>query len=210
MITFHCSSCQRELKVDDATAGKRGKCPYCATKLVVPLASQPAKAPVKQEAEAASFASLLPPPKAQDHEEWIDMTAMVDIVFFLLIFFLVTSLKPKQAAIEVPVPEARQKAEKGVNSGQKSVADFEKDSDFVIVRIDSDDTIWVDDAMVPSQQELSSRLRAAMHGEAGAPGAHRMLVLANSDALYGTAVMVLDTGSEVGMEENRLAVVDEN
>ena len=35
------------------------------------------------------------------HEDLIDMTAMVDIVFFLLIFFLVTSMQSIEAVISI-------------------------------------------------------------------------------------------------------------
>ena len=37
-----------------------------------------------------------------------------------------------------------------------------------------------------------------------------MLVLGNSEAKHGTVVMVLDAGSDVGMEEMQLAIDDES
>ena len=41
-----------------------------------------------------------------EHKDLIDMTAMVDIVFFLLIFFLVTSMQSIEAVINLPSPQA--------------------------------------------------------------------------------------------------------
>ena len=46
-----------------------------------------------------------------EHEDLIDMTAMVDIVFFLLIFFLVTSMQSIEAVINLPAPQASKRAD---------------------------------------------------------------------------------------------------
>jgi biopolymer transport protein ExbD len=161
------------------------------------------KTPAKPKPKKSppSFTSLMGPKKDHSNEEWIDMTAMVDIVFFLLIFFLVTSLAAHQAAIQFPTPENREKNDSGATSA-KSVAQFEQDNEFVIVRVDAEDTVWVDDSTAPSPQEIVSKLR-----NAGGKGATvRVLVLTHGDSHYGTAVMVLDAAQEAGIQDIRLAV----
>jgi hypothetical protein len=45
---------------------------------------------------------MFPPSKNAHDEDLIDMTAMVDIVFFILIFFLVTSLQALQSVLNMP------------------------------------------------------------------------------------------------------------
>jgi hypothetical protein len=40
-IEFHCTSCQQKIRVADAAAGKRGKCPHCAAAVQVPSAAAP-------------------------------------------------------------------------------------------------------------------------------------------------------------------------
>jgi len=116
----------------------------------------------------------------------------------LLIFFLVTSFASRQAAIQFPTPENREKSQSAATSA-KTVADFDKDSEFVIVRIDADDTVWVDDATAPSAPEIVSKLRGAGSGT-------RVLVLAHEDSHHGTAVMVLDAAQDAGIQDIRLAV----
>ena len=130
------------------------------------------------------------------------MTAMVDIVFFLLIFFMVTSMQGIYASISMPAPDQQ----KGASQGKRTVMEFEKDGDFVIVRIDRDDTVWLDGAEIPSDQDLRIKLRNARRGS-GTP--NKMLVLGSSEARHGTVVMVLDAGNDAGMDEVQLAVDDE-
>ena len=57
-IKFTCSQCGKTVKAPDAAGGKRGKCPYCGEKMLVPLAdSPPVAAPAPPSAAAAPTAS---------------------------------------------------------------------------------------------------------------------------------------------------------
>jgi biopolymer transport protein ExbD len=136
-------------------------------------------------------------------EDLVDMTAMVDIVFFVLIFFMVTSMEGVYASIKMPSPDQQKMA----SSGRRSVSDFNSDKDFVIVRVDRENTVWLNDSEIRGEQELLIRLREVRHA-AGGPS--RMLVLGNSEAKTGQIVTVLDAGSDAGMEEVQLAVDDES
>jgi biopolymer transport protein ExbD len=146
--------------------------------------------------------SLVPPYKKLDVEEMIDMTAMVDIVFFLLIFFLVTSMHALDSTIPMPVPDPQ----KGAVREPKSVAAMESDDNFVVVRIDRNDKISVDGSEVRSDRELLFKLRdlrlSSAHPE-------KLLVVGHGDATHGTVVMVLDTGRELGMDQVKLTMQDE-
>jgi len=142
-------------------------------------------------------------PKRMAVEDLVDMTAMVDIVFFVLIFFMVTSMEGVYSSIDMPSPDPQ----KVGSSGKRSVSEFESDKEYVIVRIDRDNTIWLNDTEIPSEQELLVRLRE-IRQSGSAP--NRMLVLGNSECKHGTVVEVLDAGSDVGMEEVQLAVDDES
>ena len=117
------------------------------------------------------------------------MTAMVDIVFFLLIFFMVTSMHSVQSSISLPTPEARE--ELGTRRASQA-----NEGDHVLVQIDADDTIAVDGDEVPTRQELIARLKAAEKDS--------LLVLASGEARHGTVVMALDAGSDARMEQIRL------
>jgi len=136
-------------------------------------------------------------------EDLVDMTAMVDIVFFVLIFFMVVSMQETFTSIEMPVPDPQSTS----SQSRRSVADVEKNTDYVVVRVDRDSTIWLDDTEIPSEQELRVRLRTARK-TGSSPS--KMLVLGNGEAKHGTVVMVLDAGADAGMDEMQLAVDDES
>jgi biopolymer transport protein ExbD len=133
-------------------------------------------------------------------EDLIDMTAMVDIVFFLLIFFLVTSLSALESVMNMPVPQA---SEGGVSTG-RSMADLENDPNMITVRIEDDDSIWVEDAQVFNDQELALKLRAARQ-----EGPRSLLVIGHADASHGAAVRVFDAGAGAGVNGISL-IVQEN
>jgi hypothetical protein len=64
VIEFKCSGCQKTLKVKDAAAGKRGKCPNCQTVVSVPNASTPPPAAAVPSAPTAAVAAAPPSPPA--------------------------------------------------------------------------------------------------------------------------------------------------
>jgi len=167
-----------------------------------PVISPPPKqraavAPSPPPKSAAAAAKSEKPPIILPHrkhpEDLIDMTAMVDIVFFLLIFFLVTSLQALEAVMDLPTPQA---AEGGASSG-KSVADLENDPNFITVRIEDDDSIWVEDQQVFNDQDLRVKLKAARQ-EGGK--SRSLLVLGDADASHGAAVRVFDAGAGAGVD----------
>ena len=81
----------------------------------------------------------------------------------------------------------------------------------MIVRIDGDNTIWVNDSEAPSEQDLLVKLRDARESADTPDGrpASILLVLADGEARHDVVVMVLDAGNAVGMEQVRLASSDD-
>jgi biopolymer transport protein ExbD len=127
------------------------------------------------------------------HEDLIDMTAMVDIVFFLLIFFMVTSMAPLEAVINLPTPQPPDSTANNV----ETVPDYAEDPNMVVVTIDADNAVWVEGEEALSEQDLRSKLRAAMRdGDRDS-----MLVQGAADATHGKFVMVLDAGAAAEMKE---------
>jgi len=140
---------------------------------------------------------ILPP---QSHpEDLIDMTAMVDIVFFLLIFFMVTSLQALEAVMNMPAPQSAE----GGAAASRSVADLENDPNYITVRIEDDDSIWVEDTQVFNDQELARRLRSARRES---EGPRSLLVIGDADASHGAAVRVFDAGAGAGVNGISLVV----
>ena len=140
---------------------------------------------------------ILPPQSHQ--EDLIDMTAMVDIVFFLLIFFMVTSLQALEAVMNMPTPQSAE----GGAATSRSVADLENDPNYITVRIEDDDSIWVEDTQVFNDHELALRLRSARKES---EGSRSLLVIGDADASHGAAVRVFDAGAGAGVNGISLVV----
>ena len=151
----------------------------------------------------ASDGPLSKPAKEINHEELIDMTAMVDIVFFLLIFFLVTSMSDVLSSAPLPRPEAHN------DDGQAKSAKAEEpqnDSNAIVVKINKDDAIEIDGVPFRELTDVTIRLRQLR--DSGGPETS-VLVIGHGDASHGTAAGVLDAGYEVGINHLRLAVLDD-
>ena len=188
-ITFRCPSCGKKLGASDTSAGKQKTCPRCQARVSVPgvAATEP---PARRSDDDAP---LMAPMRSAHRGDLIDMTAMVDIVFFLLIFFLVTSLQSVEAVIGLPVPQSE-----GAADSVQAVPDYANDPNYIVVTIDADDTIWVEDEEATSEQDLRSKLRAARRADSERDG---LLVNGSPDSTHGTFVMVLDAGADAGLKE---------
>jgi biopolymer transport protein ExbD len=196
-IAFACPYCGKKLGASATSAGKEKTCPNCRARVVVPTAEAAAKKSQvgrSKQREAADHPILLMGRRPK-HEDLIDMTAMVDIVFFLLIFFLVTSLQSIEAVIGIPAPEPPASAPDSV----QAVPDFTNDSNYVVVTIDADDAVWIDGEVdeVASELDLRKKLRTARDEQEK----EAMMINVAADSSHGKFVMVLDAGADAGMTE---------
>lgn len=204
-IRFVCERCGKKLRADDELAGQRAACSRCGARLRVPkLSTRGVSAegrPAKDGGGAFEERPLVRVSKI-DQEDMIDMTSMVDVVFFLLIFFLVTHMQALDSSIPMPAADAQKPSRRA----RQSLAAFEADQAYIVVRIDRKDGVWLEGAQVRSAQDLVMKLRKLRNS-----GAHpdTLLVAANGEASHATTVMVLDSGNEVGLEHVRLALHDE-
>lgn len=216
-IRFRCPDCRKKIEAPDKLAGRTIDCPRCGRPLSIPeeaaagalpmaaadaLPPAVAPAPRQRKPRPEPEVSLVRPAMQIDFEDLIDMTAMVDIVFFLLIFFLVTSMHALDATIPLPAPSPQDAAE----SKGSSTSASESDDSSVVVNIDANDVIRIEGTEVFSPQDLLFRLRDLRNG-AGHPD--KLLVVGSGDASHGVTVMVLDAGHDVGMASVKLAVRDE-
>lgn len=135
----------------------------------------------------------------------MDMTPMVDVVFQLLIFFMMTAAFSLQKSLEVPHPDPTDET-----AQSQTLEELENENDFVIVRIDRENVVTVEGRDAPSEQDLLTKLREARNGAAGGRATRSgMLVLADPACRHETVVRALDAGNAVGMERIRLATVED-
>ncbi len=195
MITFQCDNCDAPMQAPAVLAGADAPCEACGTVNLIPTEVG------EEGVDAVSFGD-------EDREyDDLDMTPMVDVTFLLLIFFMVTAAFSLQKSLEIPAPDREESA-----AQSRTIEEIEEDDDFIIIRIDKDDTVWVDESEAPSEQEILEKLREARQGARGSDGEGptRLLVLADGEAKHETVVMCIDAGNGVGMESIRLATVSED
>ena len=204
MSTVQCPQCDRRFKIPPQLVGKAVRCPNCSA--TIPPTSSP---PVAMERPTPARASarvdeieksMSRPTTIVDPEELIDMTAMVDIVFFLLIFFLVTSMAGIHSSAKMPRPESHGEETGSMAHGNE---DPRNDPKAIVVTIKKDDTIEIEGVPFHDMGDFVARLRQLRN--TGGMGTS-MLVLGHGDASHGTAVAVLDAGYEVGIDQLRMAV----
>jgi biopolymer transport protein ExbD len=209
-IRFACPQCGHRLKADDTAAGNRARCSKCGEIVTIPAATAktdtvktdtvktdrgPADVPPLAPADVANRLVVRRREPLSDDE--IDMTPMIDVVFQLLIFFMVTAAFALQKSLPTPVPETTTSAPQ---------AGAANDADAVTVRIDADDVLWVDGVQAASRQDLIAKLRKLRLGA----GARRsLLVSADPECRHESVVTALDAGSAAGMEEVELITDEE-
>ena len=139
----------------------------------------------------------------------IDMTPMVDTTFLLLLFFMITAAFSLQRSLQVPTPRPEDQPSENVVVREPS-----EDPDTVTVHVDENNTFRVVttefDVEAPSTHEMLIRLREACDANRAGRRPTKLLVMANNEALHERVVAAMDAGSQVGMEEIQLMMVEEN
>ncbi len=122
-----------------------------------------------------------------DDETEINITPMLDIVFIMLIFFIVTTSFVKEFGVDVSRPSSAPVKE-------------QKQSEIIAVRIDENDQIFVQNRMVDVRA-----VRANIEsGLANKPDAS-VVVVAHRQADAGLLVRVIDQARVAGAEKVSLA-----
>ena len=113
-----------------------------------------------------------------EDESGVDLTPMLDVVFIMLIFFIVTATFIKEAGVEVNRPDA-------------NTAD-QKDNTTVLVAINADNSIWIDKRRVDVRSVRANIER--LHAESPEGG---VVIQADELASVKTFTAVLDAAREV-------------
>jgi biopolymer transport protein ExbD len=126
---------------------------------------------------------------AADDEAQIDLTPMLDVVFIMLIFFIVTASFIKEAGIEVNRPEAStsQPAE-NVN---------------ILIAISANNEIWMDQRRIDARAVRANVERLHAENPKGA-----VVIQADNKSNTETVAAVLDAAREAGVYDVSLATED--
>ena len=126
----------------------------------------------------------------QVNETEIDMTPMLDIVFIMLIFFIVTTSFIKEAGVDVKRPDA--------STAQRQEASS------IYVAVTKDGEIWIDRQMVDLRALRSQVERLRLENPEAAA-----VLQADTDARHGLVVKVMDQLRLGGVETISVAATNQ-
>ena len=147
--------------------------------------------PQDEDEEAAEF--TLSRNSAERVEE-LDLAAMVDVAFQLVLFFLVTAQVVLFKTLEVPRPNEDKPPEAAAQARAKSLDDLSKD--YILVEVDAAGAIKVDRQPVAANRSaLVERLRTSRETTAR----KGMLLSADFATRHENAVLVFDVANEIDL-----------
>ena len=125
----------------------------------------------------------------QDEEEGINLTPMLDVVFIMLIFFIVTASFVKEAGIDVLRPEAKT----AVNKKKANI----------LVAISGKNEIWIDRQKVERQAVRGQIERLHAENPEGS-----VLIQADKDSTTETLLAVMAAAREAKVGVSLSARID--
>jgi biopolymer transport protein ExbD len=126
---------------------------------------------------------------AAEDEAQIDLTPMLDVVFIMLIFFIVTASFIKESGIEVNRPEA--------STSQP------KENVNILVAISATNEIWMDKRRIDVRSVRANIERLHAENPKGA-----VVIQADNQSNTETVAAVLDAAREAGVFDVSLATDD--
>jgi len=127
--------------------------------------------------------TALPP---DEEEQEINITPMLDVVFIMLIFFIVTASFVKESGIDVNKPEA-----------QTSEA---KEKANILIAIDAAGEIWIDRRQIDPRAVRANIERLHAENPQGT-----VVIQADEDARTGVLVQVMDAARLAGVYDVAIA-----
>ncbi len=121
-----------------------------------------------------------------EDEAQIDLTPMLDVVFIMLIFFIVTASFIKEAGIEVNRPEAS--------------TSEPKDNVNILVAINATNEIWMDKRRIDARAVRANIERLHAENPKGA-----VVIQADNQSNTETVAAVLDAAREAGVYDVSLS-----
>jgi len=124
------------------------------------------------------FANVTP----QDEEDEINLTPMLDVVFIMLIFFIVTASFVKEKGIDVNRPD----------NDETVVVDPDKAN--ILIKIDETDRIWIDARQVDERAVRANIERLHAENPEGA-----VIVLPDPESTTEALIGVMDSSRQANV-----------
>lgn len=125
-----------------------------------------------------------------DEEASIDLTPMLDVVFIMLIFFIVTASFIKESGILVSRPEANQQQNPSENNN-------------IVFQVSATNEVWLDGRRIDIRSVRANVERLhAEHPKAA------VIVQANQDSKNKTYALIADQAREAGVYDVSMTLAD--
>jgi biopolymer transport protein ExbD len=115
-----------------------------------------------------------------EEESAIDITPMLDVVFILLIFFIVTATFIKETGIDVNRPEAE--------------TAVKKEKANILIAINKNNEIWIDRRMVDISSVRPNIERLHAENPQGS-----VVIQADKESVMNTLIQVMDAARQAGV-----------
>ena len=127
---------------------------------------------------------------AEEEDNEINLTPMLDVVFIMLIFFIVTASFIKEAGIDVTRPDA-------------PTADKQDDAS-ILIAISPNDEIWIDRRMTEPSEVKSVIERLHAENPKGS-----IVIQADENSTNDKLVVVMEAAKQAGVTNVAIAANDE-
>jgi len=129
----------------------------------------------------------------------VNLTPLIDVVFLLLIFFMVTTTFDRHAKLKVSLPEATAKA-------------TQKQSDALILSIDAKGNYFINDRQIINQQldTLKQAIQKVVAQSNGDIKEIALVLRADANTPHQSVVRAMDAASQLGLTRLSIATVEGN
>lgn len=132
-------------------------------------------------------------PKRRDDSLLVDITPLIDVVFILLLFFMVASTFDRQAKLKIDLPEASAQAQM-------------QETQSVVITIDAKGRYHINDRqLVNSQKET---LKLALQKTVGDNKNTPLVLRADARTPHQAVVNAMDVAAQLGLTRLSIATLD--
>lgn len=124
---------------------------------------------------------------AQDEESDVDITPLIDVVFIMLIFFIVTASFVKETGIDVNKPD-------------NDVVKVDNNKSNILIVIDANNAIWINQRTVDLRAVSANIQRLSAENPEG-----KVVIQADKESRNELLVAIMDASRQAGVYEIALA-----
>ncbi len=123
--------------------------------------------------------------RAQRYRETdVNITPLIDVVFLLLIFFMVSTTFEQESELKLVLPEA-------------SEQQLQAREDLILVHIDTNEQVYI--GAEPLAGAGVAAISAALREQAGAAGAMPVVIRADAAVSHQAVIKVMDAARQAGL-----------